>query len=198
MTSLACCYRSETNSCAARREGTSPLCQRHLYEVTRAAIYEDLLPPDVVADLRSDFALRLAQKAGESQAATRLLDAQWLAQREAENARGRSAPVGYYVRLSGDRVKIGTTRRLWDRMATFRARPEDLLAIEPGSYDVEARRHRTWTHLAIAGRSEEFTLDDDLQAFIDEKRERYEVLMRLAQSTYEDLPSQVRGTSHTL
>ncbi|MCT2299761.1 GIY-YIG nuclease family protein [Dietzia cinnamea] len=48
--------------------------------------------------------------------------------------------VVYYARLDG-MIKIGTTTQLVKRMKQLRA---DLLAYEPGTYDIEAERHREY------------------------------------------------------
>lgn len=48
--------------------------------------------------------------------------------------------VVYYARLNGH-IKIGTTKHLAQRMSTLKA---DLLAYEPGTYDIEAERHREY------------------------------------------------------
>ncbi|MEU3098522.1 hypothetical protein ABZ690_28150 [Streptomyces sp. NPDC006967] len=45
----------------------------------------------------------------------------------------------YYVRF-GTLIKIGTTRDMRQRMLAIR--PDEILAAEPGSYELEAKRHR--------------------------------------------------------
>ena len=82
------------------------------------------------------------------------------AEREAERARlaalreqeAADRPhVVYYVRLGENHIKIGTTSRLPERMVELRvANPANLLAAEPGGFDVEKRRkllHRLATEL---------------------------------------------------
>lgn len=57
-------------------------------------------------------------------------------------------PVVYYLRF-GDRVKIGTTTNLRVRLADL---PHDeLLATEPGSFDVEKQRHRQFAAYRVNG-----------------------------------------------
>lgn len=55
--------------------------------------------------------------------------------------------VVYYMRI-GNRIKIGTTTNLRDRLATIN--PEELLALEVGGSRAEHERHREfadlWTH----------------------------------------------------
>ncbi|MFK0045520.1 GIY-YIG nuclease family protein [Streptomyces sp. NPDC090741] len=56
--------------------------------------------------------------------------------------------VVYYIRF-GDRIKIGTTKDLRRRLAAL---PHDeLLAVEPGGYDIEASRHRQFQPHRISG-----------------------------------------------
>lgn len=69
-----------------------------------------------------------------------------------------SPPVVYYL-LHGSRIKIGTSRAWRKRV---RQHPHDrVLAIEPGGFDVEARRHRQFASLRV-GASEWFDEDADL------------------------------------
>jgi hypothetical protein len=55
-------------------------------------------------------------------------------------------PVVYYIRR-GATVKIGTTTNLRQRMAALL--PEEILATEPGGYELEAQRHRQFQDLRI-------------------------------------------------
>ena len=66
----------------------------------------------------------------------------------------------YYVRV-GDLIKIGTTRKaLSDRLAAYPPNAE-LLAVERGGTDVEAKRHHQFRHL-LAMRKEWFHPAADL------------------------------------
>lgn len=56
--------------------------------------------------------------------------------------------VIYYIRF-GNRVKIGTTKDLRTRLA--RLPYDELLAVEPGGYDVEASRHRQFQLHRVSG-----------------------------------------------
>jgi hypothetical protein len=54
----------------------------------------------------------------------------------------------YYVRF-GALIKIGTTRDMRQRMLAIR--PDEILAAEPGSYDLEAKRHRQFARFRQDG-----------------------------------------------
>lgn len=73
------------------------------------------------------------------------------------------APVVYYV-LIGDVMKIGTSTNLRARMLTYPPHRR-LLATEPGGRDVEAQRHREYSHLLTAGR-EWFRFEQDLAEWV--------------------------------
>ncbi|HZU93414.1 MAG TPA: GIY-YIG nuclease family protein [Microbacterium sp.] len=69
--------------------------------------------------------------------------------------------VVYYLRYDR-RVKIGTSRRPRQRLASIRH--EELLAFERGGRSVEQQRHREFAALREGG--EWFTLADDLRAHV--------------------------------
>lgn len=69
--------------------------------------------------------------------------------------------VVYYVRYDR-RVKIGTSRRPRQRLASIRH--EELLAFERGGRAIEQQRHRAFAAIREGG--EWFTLDVDLAAHI--------------------------------
>lgn len=72
--------------------------------------------------------------------------------------------VVYYVTF-GDRIKIGTTTNLRQRLADTQY--DRLLATEPGGYAVERQRHRQFGHLRVTTRGREwFSASPDLLAFI--------------------------------
>ena len=50
--------------------------------------------------------------------------------------------VVYYVRMPGDLIKIGTTSQMAARLRNLTLNVSDLLACEPGSYDLERQRHK--------------------------------------------------------
>lgn len=73
-----------------------------------------------------------------------------------------SEPVVYYLRFA-DRVKIGTTQNLTKRLGVI---PHDeLLATEPGSAPLEARRHRQFAADRIV--REWFKMSPELMAHIE-------------------------------
>ena len=90
--------------------------------------------------------------------------------RESSPAPTQTAAV-YYVRLN-DLIKIGTTRNLKARMASFYAKPDAVLAIEPGDYRRETERHRQFGHLRHA-RSELFEPTPELLDHIHLVRETF-------------------------
>lgn len=78
----------------------------------------------------------------------------------------RGAHVVYYLAF-GDRVKIGTTRNLPQRVAVL---PHDeILAVEPGGREVEQRRHREFAASRL-GKTEWFEPSAALRAHINTLR----------------------------
>ncbi|WP_060888669.1 hypothetical protein [Streptomyces scabiei] len=63
-------------------------------------------------------------------------------------AEGLWHEVVYYMRF-GNLIKIGTTGQLYTRVR--RLKPDKLLAAEPGSYDLEAKRHREFARFRAEG-----------------------------------------------
>lgn len=80
--------------------------------------------------------------------------------------------VVYYVRLPGDRIKIGTTVNLATRLGGLRVKADALLATEPGSYDLEKVRHKQFASDRI-GRIEDFRPSETLMSHIDMLRAHY-------------------------
>lgn len=76
--------------------------------------------------------------------------------------------VVYYIRR-GRLIKIGTTRSFSARMSSLK--PDEILAVEPGSYSLENQRHQQF-ELHRYGRDERgtrgeyFNLSDELKAHI--------------------------------
>lgn len=66
---------------------------------------------------------------------------------------------------SHEGYKIGTTTNLPQRLDSLRAQPGDLLATEPGGFDVERRRHQEFAEERF-GRREDFAASDRLLAHI--------------------------------
>jgi hypothetical protein len=71
--------------------------------------------------------------------------------------------VVYYIRRR-QWVKIGTTTKLRDRMRDLM--PDEVLAIEPGSYKLEGELHVRFAHIRLSPNCEYFLLDEDLRAHI--------------------------------
>lgn len=80
---------------------------------------------------------------------------------------GQHDPVVYYIRR-GAMVKIGTTVNMRARMAAHL--PEEILAVEPGGYDLEAQRHREFRALAVPGQREWFYAGPVLQQHVTQIR----------------------------
>lgn len=74
----------------------------------------------------------------------------------------------YYVER-GDRIKIGCTAQLHQRMTALM--PDRVLALEPGDFDLEATRHRQFREWRISG--EWFAPSDELLAHIDGVRREH-------------------------
>ena len=164
---MPCCYTDdETPYCANRRHKHLPLCLHHTRETMRRAVLDGGVPWDVLKELLQFTdehvkILRMAKDYG-----SRVDLDQFRADRETRRVLRRSQSIVYYVRFTGGRIKIGTTVDLLRRLTEMRARVVDVLATEPGGFDVEARRHRKFSHLRD-GRSEDFNEDPSLLAHVD-------------------------------
>ncbi|MFG3585110.1 GIY-YIG nuclease family protein [Streptomyces sp. NPDC047990] len=82
------------------------------------------------------------------------------------------APGGvvYYIRR-GKYVKIGTTTNLKQRMRDLM--PDEVLAVEPGSYDLEGTLHAQFAKIRFSPAMEYFELTEELQKHIDAVVERH-------------------------
>lgn len=78
--------------------------------------------------------------------------------------------VVYYVRR-GSMVKIGTTINMQKRMTALL--PDEILATEPGSYSLEAQRHREFRSLRVRGQVEWFHAGPSLQEHVRTVRALY-------------------------
>lgn len=84
--------------------------------------------------------------------------------------------VVYYLQF-GDRIKIGTTQ---DPAERFKAHPWDqVLALEPGTYEREHYRHLQFKHLLVRERHEWFNVSDELLAHTDDLRKRHANWVRI-------------------
>lgn len=164
---MTCCHVNEYDErCDARRLGELPMCQRHLVRMFRDALVAGALPADVFKIICQDAIDELGIRMQHNDVALSSFIAAKRQQATEEAARrARAEGFVYYVRLTGDRVKIGWSRDPDARVATFRARPEDVLAVEPGDMALEARRHRQFSDERI-GRSEDFEHSAQLAAHI--------------------------------
>ena len=169
--SLPCCYTSETNpGCTARRHRELPMCLRHIEKTIRKAILDEAIPQDCFRELVQHTDTYLAiKRMNRDYEAGKAITAHHVARERETQRRKAEDCVVYYVRLTGQRIKIGWTADLDTRMKSFRARAADILALEPGGYEVETRRHRQFAHLRI-GRSEEFAESDEMLAHIESLR----------------------------
>ncbi len=86
----------------------------------------------------------------------------------------------YYLRF-GDRIKIGTSSSLKGRLSTLPY--DEVLALEPGSYDLERSRHEEFAAHLVDGQREWFRDAPEIWAHVHLLRERFgspEDLMRAA------------------
>ena len=72
----------------------------------------------------------------------------------------------YYLRLGPHTVKIGTTKNLTQRICHLRTDMDYLMAVEPGSLELEKRRHGEFAPERL-GRREDFRLTPRLHEHID-------------------------------
>lgn len=82
--------------------------------------------------------------------------------------------VVYFIRIPGDRIKIGRSCRLRERLNTHRrtfGEVEFLLTI-PGSKDVEAETHRRFAAHLVDGEHEIFLADPELLAWIERRQKQ--------------------------
>lgn len=96
----------------------------------------------------------------------------WLADTLAAKATAQVAPAGivYYLRF-GDRIKIGTTTNLRNRLQSL---PHDeVLVTEPGDRDLEQMRHAQFGHARVSKRGEWFHMHPDLMSHIDMLTKHY-------------------------
>jgi hypothetical protein len=78
--------------------------------------------------------------------------------------------VVYYIRR-GEYVKIGTTTNLKQRMRDLM--PDEVLAVEPGSYDLESTLHAQFAEIRFSPSMEYFKLTEELQEHIAAVVERH-------------------------
>jgi hypothetical protein len=94
-------------------------------------------------------------------------------EREADVA-ARAVHVVYYVRLGVNHIKIGTTGRLAERMGELRVvNAENLLAVEPGTYDLEQQRHAQFDSQRYDRHREDFAESVELLDLIADLRAKW-------------------------
>lgn len=77
--------------------------------------------------------------------------------------------VVYYLAMSPNTVKIGTTGDIKGRMRGLRTDIQYVLAVEPGDHTVEHQRHKEFGPDRI-GRREDFRVSPELQQHIEQLR----------------------------
>lgn len=106
----------------------------------------------------------------------------------AEAARTHPGLVVYYARLGANHIKIGTTADLPRRMVELRVvNASNLLAVEPGGYDLERQRHQQFRKWRYSKRKEDFGEGPDLLAHVRALRAQhgdpYDLAAQLARTT---------------
>lgn len=132
-----------------------PICRRHAEKIHRRMAENEAAKANLLRDLVT-----------ETLAQNRDPDAEAREKRRSEAYAAQS--VVYYVRI-GDHVKIGTTTNLHQRLNSLRIDHDALLATEPGSYELERRRHLEFADERV-GRREDFNPSRRLLAHIDAVR----------------------------
>jgi hypothetical protein len=118
-----------------------------------------------VTDESASIAIKLGRQQYERGMEERVLQQRRLGQAKKETETFRKLlddnPDGivYYIRR-GEFVKIGTTTRYRNRMKALL--PDEVLAVEPGSYSIEDQRHRQFASCRLYPGSEYFRITDDL------------------------------------
>ena len=147
---------------------SSPARTAILYWMTKAqALGLDSTDPET---LRRAIRVGVEEHARNVESAVRMAD--YSALRASQRAAKRHSPVVYYMRMS-DLVKIGVSTAVGRRMSSIGA--QGVMAVEPGAYVLEGRRHEQFGHLHDHG--EWFRMAPELGAHIADVRERFEVKM---------------------
>lgn len=146
----------------------SPARTEILYWITRAqSLGLDSTEPDTLRR-----AIRVGNEEHERnvESAVRMLD--YTALRASARAAKRHSPVVYYMRMS-DLVKIGVSTRIGARMSSIGA--QGVMAVEPGAYTLEGRRHQQFGHLHDHG--EWFRMAPELGVHIADVRDQFAAKM---------------------
>ena len=173
------CGRSDLSiELAAEVRGDCPYCGDSLTGASlRTCCIPDCRRPVPVA-----WDLPVCQSCGVKIALTHFHDAAKLdavmserrrdrhAAEEAKKAERERTSFVYYVRLDEQRIKIGYTSRLRQRIGALRVHPSALLAYEPGGREVEKARHEQFAADRLDARLEDFTPSPALLTWIDDLR----------------------------
>lgn len=159
-----CVYRVKAGrQCAGKPLHGTQLCGDHLQEVFRLVVDE----PDHFPARALDFTAaltRLRTTEAEIEGEGRR---KWLARQAELDQRPH---VVYYLRLGNSDIKIGYTSNLPERMRALRARPSDVLAIEPGDRQKEKERHHQFAGLRREVWREDFEPAAELMSHIKAMR----------------------------
>ena len=120
----------------------------------------------------------MAQRKGRHQHAVSVTrsngaDAEALRKRRISKAFADLGQVVYFIR-DGDLIKIGCTRNLKSRRRAFTSDLDAILAVTPGSFELERETHERFA-AARAQRREWYHPTPDLIAHINDLRERMNV-----------------------
>lgn len=138
----------------------APLCEDHAWQVwaTLTAVKESDDDKRAAVKAITDIEAKLADERKEARL---LRESTWKTQRWIE-------PGWVYYLKVGDRIKIGYTQDLEQRMKQYPPHSE-LLATHPGTQKIEREMHHKFLHLLANGR-EWFTVEDELLAHIEKVR----------------------------
>ncbi len=99
----------------------------------------------------------VANEAHRQRMETQRIKADEAEQRRLEREANQPDAVVYYIRTGDHQIKIGTTARLPERVRELRAvNLSNLLAVEPGGYELEHQRHLQFKAWRYNPRTEDF------------------------------------------
>lgn len=137
------CGTKQEPSCGARRSVQAVLSLIDTTDPswpTVAGILQEFAAADIELDA---VAVSIAVKLGQRRWA-----AEDMPEEDRQATLAEAASIVYYIRR-GDLIKIGTTVDPRQRFSDLL--PDEILAVEPGSFPDERRRHRQFHHLRCAG-----------------------------------------------
>lgn len=137
-----------------------PLCEGHLGEVGLRWLNDNIDLVRAVCGTFTDDERYLSDAKRRVAINRPEIEARWAAER----AEREVGAVVYYLRI-GDRIKIGFTTNLKQRVANLRLDFDAVLATEPGGRDQESRRHQQFADERY-GRREDFAPSDRLMVHI--------------------------------